>query len=187
MQWVTRHLRVGIVWTLCALLGAVPVYVSATSGPTIAVADAPEIIITELQTNGGSASQEFIELYNATDEDIILDDSAQSSGSQWKLLFYNATSVKTGISSGTPMWTNPVTSGNTVLLKGTIPANEYFILTPTGYQPGGVEVDQHYGSAGSNLMTDSGGGLQLIQTTGTAGSEVVAAHDRVMWLDAITN
>lgn len=162
-------------------------YVSADSSQLIVASTAPAVIVTELQSNGGSASQEFIELYNTTDTDIVFDDPAQPVDSQWKLLFYSATSVKNSTASGTPMWTNPVTTANTVVLKGTIPANEYFVVSPTGYKPGAIEVDQHYGTASSNLMTDSGGGLQLLQTVGSADTAAVTAHDRVMWLDAAAN
>jgi hypothetical protein len=159
---------------------------------TYADAGSTDVIITEFQTNGGSAAQEFIELYNTTDEDIALDGAAsQSSGydadadedisksttpQQWKLQFFNSSSVKGGM----PMWSTTPSASNSISLVGVIPAHEYFLIASTGYQPGGITADMEYSASSSHLMTDTGGALQLISTE--EDSNTTYAHDQVMWL-----
>jgi hypothetical protein len=164
----------GIVSALCVLVSAYPVYAASVTMLVFNDADSPDVIITEFQTNGGTASQEFIELYNTTDKDIDL-------ASGWRLQFFNSTSVKTG----TPEWNTNPTASNSIALGGTIPAEDYFLLGSTDYKPAGVEPDQYYSPSSSHLMTDTGGGLQLLSQTGTTSEYTV--YDRVMWLDAKAN
>ncbi len=167
---------------LCVLLGAFPVYASATTAPVLTVVDTPDVFITEFQTNGGSAFQEFIELYNATDHDIRLDDGVTPEGAEWKIQFFNSTSVK----SGSPTWTTTATASNSIALSGVISAHDYFVLSSTGYEPGDASPDQFYEPASSHQMTDTGGGLQLLSSTGSL-TEASSVHDRVMWLDPAAN
>ena len=60
------------------------------------------------------------------------------------------------------------------------------MLSSTGYEPGDASPDQFYDPTSSHLMTDTGGGLQLLCAVGTptTASDV---HDRVMWLDPVTS
>ena len=103
---------------LCVLLGSFPVYTSATSAPVLTFTNTPDIFITEIQTNGGNAAQEFIELYNLTDHDIKFDNSNStgSASEQWRIQFFNSTSVK----SGSPTWATTASSGNSIVLHGII-------------------------------------------------------------------
>ncbi len=180
MKRITRHVRVGFVTMLSALLVAFPVYAAATTPPVLTVMSSPDVFITEFQTNGGSASQEFIELYNSTDHDVIFGDN--TGADQWKIQFFSSTAVKQGL----PTWASTSSTSNSIALRGTISAHDYFLVSSTGYAPGGVAVDQAYDAANSHLMTDTGGGLQLLSTsTSQATSSVV--HDRVMWLDPSAN
>lgn len=148
--------------------------VSAASMP-LEVASTPSVFITELQTNGGNASQEFIELYNATDADIDFSNGA----SQWRMQFFNSTAVK----QDAPAWDTQATSTNSVILTGVIKAHGYYILASDGYQPAGILPNSSYTPSSSHLMTDTGGGLQLltIKGYGTTGQAAVAI-DRTMWL-----
>ncbi|HEX8349814.1 MAG TPA: lamin tail domain-containing protein [Hymenobacter sp.] len=150
---------------------AFPVYAAtAPVAPILTTAAAPGIIITEFQTNGGAAAKEFIELYNNTDEAISFDTGA------WHLQFFSSTHVK----SGNPAWAAALTANNSIALTGTIDANDYFVIASTDYAPADVPADMTYAAASSHLMTDTGGGLQLVQAGETAPAFTV--HDRVMWL-----
>ncbi|HEX8182751.1 MAG TPA: lamin tail domain-containing protein [Candidatus Saccharimonadales bacterium] len=141
------------------------------------------MFITEFQTNGGSASEEYIELYNATDTDIDFSDSADTTGSQWKIQFYNSTAVKTGL----PNWNTAITASNSITLSGVIAAHDYYLISSTDYEPNNVQPDQVYDPSSSHLMTDTGGGLQLLSMTPTATAIDTVAHDRIMWLDPASN
>lgn len=180
MSRVTRHLRVGIVTVLLLLISFLPL--QATAGQTVEIAAeestfTPQVIITEIQTNGGVAAQEFVELHNTTDSDILLGDGT-AAGGHFTLQFFGSSVIK----DGQPVWT--VAPANSLALKGTVPARGYLVFSTKNYMPGGVEIaaDQQYGTANSNYMTDAGGALQLVRSIGGQVSEQVM-HDRVAWQD----
>ncbi|HEX8226837.1 MAG TPA: lamin tail domain-containing protein [Candidatus Saccharimonadales bacterium] len=175
---VTRHIGVEIMAFLAVLLLVFPVYAGALATAATTQIQTPEILITEIQTNGGSAALEFIELYNTTDRDIVFGDDLVAGRAVWTLQFFNAAAVKTGV----PVWTTAATSSNSVALRGTISAHDYFVLASTDYKPGATEPDQVYAPGASRLMTDTGGGLQLVSTDGSDAPAIW--HDRVMWLNA---
>lgn len=166
MPRVSRHLRVGIVLILCALIGYVPLSTYAVANPTLSLVTVPQIFITELQTNGTSASEEFIELYNAGATDLDFSDTENDGANSWKLQFFSATST----TNGTPDWIKPTTS---VTLSGISKTNDYYLLSATGYKPAGLDADQTF----SSRLADSGGGIQLVKTLGTT-TEV---YDRIIW------
>jgi hypothetical protein len=166
MSRVTRHLRVGIVSVLLSQLAFGPLQADAVTAPTFVVAEQPKVIITELQTTGNSASEEFVELYNTTDAAIDFADTTGGGKDIWKLQFYSATST----ASGTPDWTKP---SLTVSLSGVVPAHGYYVVAASGYLPGGTAGDQNY----SSRLSDTGGGLQVSNTISSA----TTIHDRLMW------
>ncbi len=181
MKRVSRHIRVSLVTILAVLIAAYPAYAAATTAPTLSVISTPDVIITEFQTNGGFASQEFIELYNTTDTDIDFDDASNATDS-WRLQFFNSTSVKQGL----PTWAATPGASNSVLLSGVISAHDYFLIASTDYKPLDMPADLSYDPASSHVMTDTGGGLQLLSSAdSTTGRWLV--HDRLMWLDETTN
>lgn len=184
MSRVTRHLRVGIATVLLLLLSFLPLQATAGEAGENAPGEdvfTPQIIMTEFQTNGGAAAQEFVELHNTTDADIILGDG-KTVGDYWKLQFFGSSAIK----DGQPIWTTNPT--NTFILKGTLPARGYMVISTLGYMPAGIEVatDQHYGTANSNFLTDAGGALRLLHIN--AGQELVqTTHDQLAWLDPAKN
>jgi hypothetical protein len=152
---------------LSGVILSAPVSAVALGGSTTTLVDKPDVFVTELQTSGvNGASEEFIELYNATDQDIDFADSTQSGQDTWKIQFYSSTAT----TNGTPDWTKPSTS---VALTGMIGAHEYYLLSATGYLPNDVAADQNY----SSRLADSGGGVQLVDVT----DAVTTAHDRLIW------
>jgi hypothetical protein len=162
-----RHLRVGLIAVILLFLGVGPLQAyAAVTTTTLTVAETPKLMITELQTSGSSASEEFVELYNASDEDVDLADIANGGKDVWKVQFFSSTNTTTG----SPDWTKPAT---TIALTGVIPAHDYFILASTDYAPGGFSADQSM----SSRLSDTGGGVQVVQVSGTAS----LAHNRLMW------
>ncbi len=131
----------------------------------VGVAKPPELIITELQTAGATASQEFIEIYNPGVTDIDLA-GATGGTAAWRLHFFSASTT----ASGSPVWSQPTYS---LPLTGTVPAGEYYLLASKEYLPGDVEADQDF----SDRMSNTGGGLQLVQADGKA----FIVHDRIVW------
>jgi hypothetical protein len=158
MLGVTRLLRVSVASIVLLVLGIGPLQAAAATTLPLSVATVPEVVFTELQTNGGSATLEFIELYNLTSWDLDLSD--------WKLQFFSSTSI----AAGTPDWAKPAT---TIPLSGVIPAHDYYIASSTDYKPGDFEPDMGF----SARMADTGGALQLVH----ASSTLQAAHDRLLW------
>lgn len=160
-------------WAFAPLHG----FASAVQAPS-------SIIITELQTTGATASEEFIELYNTTDQDIDLGDTVHSGAHVWKLQFFSSTKVTlSGFN-----W-DPKTSGLTTVslarsdgLANVIAAHSYFIISsaPGGvpYTPGGVDPDMTYSSG---HMSDTGGGVQLVEVSGSGTTQVISARDHVGW------
>lgn len=163
MFGVTHRARVGLAVFAAALVGMGPLSALAADSPVPAESKIQNIIITEIQTSGSSASEEFIEFFNRSDAAI---DFSDATGGTWKLQFYTSTST----SRGNPDWNKP---SATVSLSGSIPAYGYYVLAATDYKPGGLEPDQAYGPR----LADTGGGLQLAQTT--ASGTVI--HDRLLW------
>jgi hypothetical protein len=151
---------------LLVLLSTFPLQAGAAATPVLTAAASPKVVITELQTTGNSASEEFVEFYNLTGADIDFADTAHTGKEPWKLQFYSATAI----TNGAPDWTKP---SATVSLTGIIPARGYYLLSSTGYAPGGIDSDQAY----SSRLSDSGGGLQLVTATTTA----TTFYDRLMW------
>lgn len=162
-------MRVGLTLVSLIMLAAIPLEAGAAATPVLTAATTPKVIITELQTTGNSASEEFVELYNTTDSDVDLADTLHAGHEPWKLQFFSATAT----TNGRPDWTKP---SATVSLAGTIPAHSYYVLASTGYAPGGIDSDQAYGSR----LSDTGGGLQLITATTTN----TTYYDRLMWKQA---
>lgn len=173
-----RWLRVGFVAVVAVVTGAYPVYAGAATAMTLNVVTEPAVIITEVQTNGGTAAQEFVEFYNTTDQDIVFSDAEVTGLPQWKLQFFNSTSVK----AGTPAWETAASGSNSITLTGMISAHDYYVLSSADYKPADTEPDQFYSPTSSRQLTDTGGGLQLLSTTAVATTSDI--HDRVMWLKA---
>lgn len=169
MTRVTTYFRAGFALFLILFLACTPLANAATV-PVLSVSAEPEIIITEVQTAADTASQEFIELYNTTDEDVDLSDSTKDAKVVWKLQLFSAASTSTG----KPDWTKPSV---TVALTGIIPARGYYLMASTGYAPGSIESDQSY----SARLSDTGGGMQVVAVTSAA----TVAHDRMMWQETV--
>lgn len=126
----------------------------------------PDVFITELQTTGSTASEEFIEFYNNTDHDVDFADQAAGGKDIWKVQFFSAVSS----ASGTPDWTKPSAS---VSLNGVIAAHDYYLISASGYAPGGIDADQVY----SSRLSDSGGAAQLVDVLGS----ITTVHDNLLW------
>jgi hypothetical protein len=166
MPRVTRHLRVGLVLVLLLLFNFVPLRAGAVTAPPLTGATTSKVFITEVQTTGASPSEEFVEFYNNSDTDVDFADLAHAGKTPWKLQFFSAASTAAGL----PDWTKP---SATITMTGVIPAHDYYLLGATGYAPGGIDGDQSY----NPRLSDSGGGLQLVE----AGSTAITYHDRLMW------
>lgn len=137
---------------------------------------APDIFLTEIQTGSSdSASQEFIELYNNTDETIDFGDIANGGQTVWQLQYFSSTSV------GQPDFSWQNEPSGSIELTGAIPAHDYYILSSApdgvGYWPGDVEPDQTYSSP---HLASTAGGLQLVDVAG----DTITAHDNIAWSDS---
>ncbi len=93
--------------------------------------DANHVVISEIQLAGATASDEFVELYNPTDNTVDL--------TNWRL------SKKT--STGT-------LSNLRTTMSGTIPAHGYFLVTNPNYT-GSVASDLAYSPTTSSIANDS--------------------------------
>ncbi len=138
---------------------------------------APSLFITEVQTGSASSgSQEFIELYNNTDNDIDLADTLNSGQTVWKIEYFSSTKVVQSDFS----WDATAPSG-TIDLTGTILAHDYYLLSTSvnsqTYAPGGVQPDQTYSSP---RLASTAGGVQLVDESGT----ITTSHDHVGWSDS---
>lgn len=139
-------------------------------------AEAPlKVLITEVQTGAGTAGQEFIELYNASDETIDLADVAGTAGYTWKLQYFSGGKV----TGSTFDWETTAPSG-TIALTGTIAAHEYYLLSTTGYAPGSTEPDMTY----SPHLANEAGGVRLV--TVRTSSKQITTQDTLAWCDAST-
>lgn len=170
----------GVTLAFCWIMNlCLPSFVLAQSSPLPG-----DVFITEVQTAGDNAGQEFIELYNNTDNDIDFGDTTNHGQDVWKIQFFSSTKV---VASGFN-W-DPKTSGLTTIslarsdgLPSIIAANSYYIIStaPNGqaYAPGGVDPDLTYSSG---HMSDTGGGIQLVDVTSTSSSQTFNVHDHVGW------
>ena len=126
---------------------------------------APSLFITEVQTNSGNAgSQEFIELYNNTDNLINIADA------NWKIQYFSSTKVMQPDFN----WNTTAPTGE-ISLTGTIQPHDYFVLAT--YQPNNVVPDQIYDNS---HLSDTAGGVQLV----TVNNSAVTTYDHVGWSNA---
>jgi hypothetical protein len=170
MKGRKRVLRVGLLAVLCCVLAVPPLSFAATPlNPVLQAAQTNAVIITEIQTASAiTSSEEFIELYNNTDEDIHLGDPA----SPWKLQYFSSSkfSVLVGPFASDAGWTSPY---RTIALTGVVPAHEHYLLAATNYLPGSIVPEQTY----TSTLADEGA-LQLVNTP---DAETVLYYDRVLW------
>lgn len=164
MFGVTRHVRVTIISALLLATGLSPLGAQAATVTPLRPAQNPRIIITEVQIGGATAAEEFIELYNLTDQEISF--AGPTAKDAWKLQFFSATSTV----AGTPDWTKPAAS---LGLTGTIAAHGYYVLTAGDYKLSGIVGDQTY----SARLSEAGGGLQVVEPT----TDSLVSHDHIMW------
>jgi hypothetical protein len=113
-------------------------------GPDLASSDlaggCASPFINEVQTTGVSASDEWIELYNACSQAFVL--------TNWKLVYRSATGI---------------TDITLVSLSGSIPSHGYFLVAnSTGYS-GAPTPDATYSSGG---LAQTGGGVGLRDGSG---------------------
>ncbi len=122
---------------------------------------APGLFITELQTgSANSGSEEFVELYNNTDQAINLD-------ALWQIQYFSSTKImQTGFD-----WNSTAPTGE-IDLTGTVPAHEYFLLGT--YSPDSVAPDQIYDNP---HFSNTAGGVQLAMVNDSDTTPV----DRVGW------
>ncbi len=157
---MSRFLRI---FTAVAIL--LPIF-----APRAYAATAPEIFITEVQTNSGNAgSEEFIELYNNTDQAIDLADTANGGQSTWQIQYFSSTKVEQPDFS----WETTPPTGQ-ITLTGTIPSHGYYLIST--YLPGEVAPDQTYDNP---HLADTAGGVQLVEVSVGA-----TPQDHVGWLSA---
>lgn len=118
---------------------AIIVLVGLFIQPARADSTTNHIVISEVQTgSASSASQEFVELYNPTDQPVALDG--------WKVEYRPA--------SATSTWSNHTGAG----LVGSIPADGYYLIAPTAYLPAAD-------AAFSSGLAQGGGSLRLVDST----------------------
>lgn len=161
------------VWLLSTLILVAPSFVAANELPSLPLSD---VFITEIQTGNATDGEEFIELYNNTDNDITFNDPTIPTVNRriWKLQHSSIDKTLPDNVPKEPKWGNFVS----IPLTGTIKARSYYLvssLSNTGiaYNPGGVEPDQTY----SPRLSNDGGGLQLVDIK----SGVTTPHSRVGW------
>ncbi len=124
-----RHSRLAIIVLLLVTIW--PIKAQAAS-------DTDHIVISEVQTGStASASQEFVELYNPTDQAVALDG--------WQVQYRAA--------SSTSSWANRTGEG----IVGTIPAHGFFLIASTAYLS---NADNPFSSG----MAAGGGSLRIIDT-----------------------
>lgn len=171
-------LRVGTILIMLSAALVLPIRsFAATATATYSFANETDVTISELQTSTKSgAGQEFIELFNNTDTDIDLADTAHLGKDAWKVQYFSKTKLPALLAGSTAAngWTSPF---RTIALTGTIAAGDYYVLAADGYVPGNIEPDQTY----SSTLADDGGALQIIDSTTTTTSTVVTVHDRLAW------
>ena len=160
---------------LVTVLGLTPVTsVSATDLASVA----PGVFITEVQTSNLTAKQEFIELYNATDQAIDLADSDGSQKRVWKLYYFNSTKLA---APGFDWATTIPTSIKA--LTGSVGPHEFYLLSAKDYLPSNIVADQIF----TDFLANDDGALRLVSVdtaidpvTGLP-SETITGHDQVGW------
>jgi hypothetical protein len=171
-------LRVGTILIMLSASLVLPIRsFAATTTTTYAFANDTDVIISELQTSTLSgAGQEFIELFNNTNRDIDLADTAHLGKDAWKVQYFSKTKLPALLADSTTAngWTSPF---RTITLMGTIAAGDYYVLAADSYVPGNIEPDQTY----SSTLADDGGAIQIIDSTTTNTNTVVTVHDRLAW------
>ncbi|MCD6427671.1 MAG: Ig-like domain-containing protein, partial [Caldisericaceae bacterium] len=109
----------------------------------VAKANSSTVLISEFQVGGTSGgSDEFIEFYNASDNDVDV--------SGWKVMYLSA--------SGTTEYTRYTFPQNTI-----IPAHKHYLITNSNGYSGSVPGDGTY----SQGLAKSGGGIGLRDNNGT--------------------
>ncbi len=139
-----------------------------------ASAQTPDVFITEIQTaSAQAASEEFIEIYNNTDNEIDFADSANQGAKVWKLQYYSSTKV----SQSNFSWDSTDPSG-AFDLTGRVAAHDYYLISTNtdgdAYAPGGITPDQTYSSS---HLADSGGAVRLVDVVDSSTNE----HDHAGW------
>lgn len=131
------------VWSL-----GVPLTVLFAPMPALAVAS-ETLVISELEVNGGgTAGNEFVEIYNKT-------------GSAIDLAGYDIAYEAATATGGSHTWTNMVT-----ISSGSIPAYGFFLIASNGYNPnGGIFADVNDTTA---LEFASGGGYVALRNAADA-------------------
>ncbi|MFC1900531.1 carboxypeptidase regulatory-like domain-containing protein [Chloroflexota bacterium] len=123
------------------------------------------LIISEIQTTGGVASDEFIELYNRAPEPVDL--------STWSIQY----------KSGTAPSLSPESPTKVKNLTGSIPGNGFFLIANSdGYDFGGTKAaDVTYIDA-KFAMKGTGGTVFLVNAqTPIGGPNHPAVQDKVAW------
>lgn len=102
------------------------------------------LVISEVQTGGTTAAQEFVEIYNNSDVNVNITD--------WKLLYYSSSS-----NLDTPTQT-------LATFSGAISAHSYILLVSSVYLvPSGVVPDGTF----TGGMASGGGHLRILDSSGT--------------------
>ena len=119
-----------IKYLITAFLFSVTLMVFFHKLPTYVNSQVDHVVISEIQIAGSSASDEFVELYNPTGSDIIMEG--------WRLSRKNSAGTQANLVAN---------------LNGTIPAHGFFLITHP-------DVEETYGadaiySAASNALTNN--------------------------------
>ena len=118
------------------------------------------VVISEIQTAGGTASDEFIELYNRAPEIVDL--------SSWSIQ-YAADNLSAS------------STASSVNLSGNITGSGFFLIANSGYDDGGIPADVTYTDADFALAT-SGGTVFLVNNQIALTSPTdPAIQDKVGW------
>lgn len=145
--------------TVLATLASVSLIFGGVSAVTHAQISVPEVVIAEVQTGSNtSASQEFIELVNTTEQPVDV--------SEWRVEYFAANPKN----FDTPTRTMP--------LHGSLPAKAHYLLASSGYLVG-MANDSF--SAG---LAATGGHIRLVSIDPDRPTESIA-HDLIGWGTAI--
>lgn len=123
------------------------------------------VVISEIQTAGGTASDEFIELFNRTPDPVDL--------SSWSVQYKDGASAN--LSSSSP--------ASKLNLSGTIPGNGFFLIAnSSGYDYGGTKsADLAYTDA-NFALSSTGGTVFLVNNQSALTSPTAQAiQDKVGW------
>jgi endonuclease G len=138
-----------LAWITIPLLGLISVLFLTIISPIVNAATSTHIVISEVQIAGVTASDEFVELYNPTSNDVSLNG--------WRLTRKTDTGSESNLVSS---------------LSGTIKAHGYFLVTPQSGYTGSVAADETYSVAGSPIAANgtvliySDAGTTLIDKVG---------------------